>query len=112
MGYDGTHITDIFVLQTWVTSYYIYWNNGGSWSISVEVFCYAKLPFAVPWISNLSNEKLACFSAILYVWTVVPGPITSIFPSVSFSFFYELPLFRLPEFLLGVCGCSVMQRGL
>ena len=104
-------ITDIFVLQAWVPSYFKYWNNGGSWSISVEVFCYAVLPFIVPWVSKLSNKRLACFSVILYILTVVPGQAASIFPSVSFSFFYALPLFRLPEFLLGVCGFLVMQRG-
>lgn len=104
-------ITDIFALQAWVPSYFTYWNNGGSWSISVEVFCYAILPFVAPWMARLSNMKLLGLAGLLYAWTVIPGQLPRVFPELSFAFLYALPAFRLPEFLLGVCGFLAMQRG-
>lgn len=104
-------ITDVFVLQAWIPGYFKYWNNGASWSISVEIFCYALLPFIGPWMARLSNKKLALVSALLYGWAIVPGQLARVLPDLSFAFFYALPLFRLPEFLLGVCGFLATQRG-
>ncbi len=104
-------LTNIFVLQAWVPNYFNFWNNGGSWSISVEVFCYAVLPFIAPWMAGLSKRKLMVFAVLLYVWCVVPGQVGRHFPDLQFSFFYALPAFRLPEFLLGACGFFAAQRG-
>lgn len=105
-------VTNIFVMQAWVPSYFNFWNDGGSWSISVEVFCYSVLPFIAPWMTSLSNRKLVVLAALLYVWSIVPGQIGRSFPDVQFSFFYALPAFRISEFLLGVCGFLAIQRGL
>ncbi|NVZ27717.1 acyltransferase [Pseudomonas gingeri] len=104
-------VTNIFVMQAWVPSYFNFWNNGGSWSISVEVFCYAILPFVAPWMSRLSSKRLAAFAVILYIWSVMPGQLGRIWPGLPFSFFYALPAFRVSEFLLGVCGFLAVQRG-
>lgn len=104
-------VTNIFALQAWVPSYFKFWNNGGSWSISVEIFCYAMLPFIAPWMARLSNKKLAAFAAILCLCSVAPGQLGRVWPDLSFAFFYALPAFRLPEFLLGVCGFLAVQRG-
>ncbi|VVN81235.1 acyltransferase family protein [Pseudomonas fluorescens] len=104
-------VTNIFVMQAWVPSYFNFWNNGGSWSISVEVFCYAILPFVAPWMSKLSNRRLVSFAVLLYAWSVIPGQLGRVWPDLPFSFFYALPAFRVSEFLLGVCGFLAIQRG-
>ncbi len=104
-------VTNIFVMQAWVPSYFGFWNNGGSWSISVEVFCYAILPFAAPWMTKLSNGRIASLAVLLYAWSVIPGQLGRIWPDLPFAFFYALPAFRVSEFLLGVCGFLAIQRG-
>ncbi|NWB30872.1 acyltransferase family protein [Pseudomonas gingeri] len=104
-------VTNIFVFQAWVPNYFNFWNNGGSWSISVEIFCYLILPFVAPWMANLSNRKLAAFTAMLYAWSIAPGQLGRFWPDIQFSFFYALPAFRVSEFLLGVCAFLAVQRG-
>lgn len=104
-------LANIFAVQAWVPSYFNFWNDGGSWSISVEVFCYAVLPFLAPLMGRLSNRKLGVLVGFLYLWVVVPGQLARFWPELSFPFLYALPAFRLPEFLLGVCGFLAVQRG-
>lgn len=104
-------LANIFAVQAWVPAYFNFWNDGGSWSISVEIFCYAVLPFVAPWMGRLSNRKLGLLVVLLYVWAVIPSQLARFWPELSFSFLYALPAFRLPEFLLGVCGFLAVQRG-
>ena len=40
--------SNIFLIQAWFLQYFSHWNDGGSWSISVEAFCYILLPFFLP----------------------------------------------------------------
>lgn len=104
-------LANVFAVQAWVPHYFSLWNNGGSWSISVEIFCYAVLPFVAPWMARLSNKKLGILAVLLYLWAVAPGQLAPFWPELSLQFFYALPAFRLPEFLLGVCGFLAVQRG-
>lgn len=104
-------LANVFVVQAWVPSFFKYWNDSGSWSISVEVFCYLVLPFAAPWMSRLSNKNLWVLAGCLYLCAVIPANLIRLFPEFSFPFIYALPAFRLPEFLLGVCGFLAIQRG-
>ncbi|MFP7633114.1 acyltransferase family protein [Pseudomonas veronii] len=104
-------LANVFVVQAWVPSFFKFWNDSGSWSISVEVFCYVVLPFIAPWMSRLSSKGLWLFAVFLYLCSVIPGNLIRLFPELSFPFIYALPVFRLPEFLLGVCGFLAIQRG-
>ena len=38
-------ISNILVVQAWIPQFFNYWNDGGSWSISVEFFCYLLYHF-------------------------------------------------------------------
>lgn len=104
-------MANVFAIQAWVPAYFKLWNDSGSWSISVEMFCYAVLPFIAPWMGKMSNRKLGIFASVLYLWSVAPGQLYRLWPDVSFPFIYVLPIFRLPEFLLGVCAFLATQRG-
>jgi len=112
-GWDTTLLVlaNIFAVQAWVPQYFNFWNDGGSWSISVEIFCYAVLPFVAPWMVRLSNRQLGSLAVLLYLWAVAPGQLAHFWPDLSLQFFYALPAFRLPEFLLGTCGFLAVQRG-
>lgn len=105
-------LANIFVVQAWVPSYFKFWNDSGSWSISVEVFCYIVLPFVSPWIGRLKDKNFWFFVFFLYLLTIIPGRLYKVWPDLSFPFLYALPAFRLPEFLLGVCGFYALRRGL
>lgn len=51
-------MSNIFVIQAWFPQFFSYWNDGGSWSISVEVFCYLLLPFILPRLALLSLKNV------------------------------------------------------
>lgn len=105
-------IANIFLVQAWFPQFFSFWNDGGSWSISVEMFCYLLLPFALVRLGNLSNKYLGVFAAICIVTAALPGFSAALFASPAIGVFYSMPIFRLPEFLVGACACLAIQRGI
>jgi len=97
--------TNIFLLQAWFPQFFTLWNDGGSWSISVEAFCYSLLPLIIARLSKLSKRQLYSVSFACYCIAVLPGLSVILFNSSSHSVFYSMPIFRLPEFVLGGCIC-------
>lgn len=103
--------SNIFLIQAWFTQYFGYWNNGGSWSISVEAFCYALLPFLVPGLLQASKKRLFVIAAICWLLAVLPGLSAALFNGPTNSVYYSMPIFRLPEFLIGTCTYLVIRLG-
>jgi peptidoglycan/LPS O-acetylase OafA/YrhL len=102
-------IANIFLIQAWFPQFFSYWNNGGSWSISVEAFLYIALPFLLPAMSRLKKETLFILIAVLYFLSLLPGLSINLFPGTSFPVFYATPIYRLPEFLIGACMLLVYK---
>lgn len=94
-------VADIFVIQAWFPSLFGYWNNGGSWSISVEFFCYFLLPMVMPFIVNFSNAGRIKILLIAYLCSAMIGVAAKLFPDPGIAFYYAMPIFRLPEFIIG-----------
>jgi peptidoglycan/LPS O-acetylase OafA/YrhL len=103
-------VSNIFILQAWFPQFFGFWNNGGSWSISVEAFCYLIFPFVVPALLRLSKKKLLLATFGFYVLAVLPGLVGTLFPGGSFAVYYAMPIFRAPEFLAGTCVLLIARK--
>lgn len=95
-------ITNIVLLQAWFPQLFQYWNNGASWSISVEATCYVLVPLVLPRLQKTSTKHLLICVFFLWGLATLASTYVSLFRSPSNNFFYSLPVFRLPEFLIGI----------
>jgi peptidoglycan/LPS O-acetylase OafA/YrhL len=95
---------NILLLQAWFPSLFNYWIDGGTWSLSVECFFYLLFPYILAVLKKLSIERLKLLLSILYVLAVLPGLVfvTPLVPKVTFATVYALPIYRLPEFTIGI----------
>ena len=104
--------TNIFLIQAWFPTTFYHWNNGGSWSISVEAFFYAALPLALFLMRNRSARTLVACLAVFYVASTLPGVAFLAFPNPPpLPTYYAGPVFRIPEFLVGVSVGLLYARG-
>lgn len=103
--------SNIFLIQAWFLQYFSHWNDGGSWSISVEAFCYILLPFFLPSLLQASMRRLFVIAAVCWLLAVLPGLSAALFSGPSIGVFYSMPIFRLPEFLIGTCTYLAIRLG-
>jgi peptidoglycan/LPS O-acetylase OafA/YrhL len=102
------------MLQSWIAPIVAAWNAPG-WSLSVEAFFYAMFPTLLLAFSRLSSRRMLL--ALIPLWLLsLPSTyfVTSCFPplnepppifqlsSIWLAVGSNLPLFRLPEFAIGM----------
>lgn len=89
-----TAIIDIFLIQSFFKSMFLLANNGGTWSVSVEMFLYFLFPFFVI-LSNRSSKILYFAFPIGLI-----GSLSLIFEKSDYI--YANPIFRISDFLFGI----------
>lgn len=103
-------------VQAWFPSLLGVWNFGGSWSLSVETFFYVLFPWLRKIIGKLSNRILiiANIVCVVIIASIAVGMLISLsLENSKTAVYYILPIFRLPEFILGICGYVLfVERGL
>ena len=104
-------VSNIFLIQAWFPQFFDFWNNGGSWSISVEAFCYLMLPLLLPLLVKLTGKIVILMLIVFWLLAAIPGLSAELFGTKDFPIFYAMPIFRLPEFLIGVCIFLAMRLG-
>jgi len=105
-------LLDLTFMQAWFPQTFDYWNNGASWSISVEAFFYALFPLILVRLRQFKDGDLAKVCAIAWVLAVLPGATYALLPQKpSFTLFYTMPIFRLPEFIVGMIAGLCFMRG-
>lgn len=104
-------ITNVFVIQAWFPQFFSLWNDGASWSISVEAFCYVLLPIILTGMDRATGKRLWIIAITAYLAASLPGLTFELFDN-SPRIFYSLPIYRLPEFVVGVCISIAVRRGL
>jgi peptidoglycan/LPS O-acetylase OafA/YrhL len=104
-------IANVFLIQAWFPQFFVYWNDGGSWSISVEAFCYVLLPFLLPTMIRLPRKRLLLVAMACYILAMLPGLVGFIFPGAPYIVYYSMPIYRLPEFLIGVLSYLAFSNG-
>lgn len=106
----------IFILgvQAWFPAFLDLWNFSGSWSLSVEAFFYLFFP----WL----RRALGTASSTVMTFVIYGTPVMLLFfcvaliaglrgETVSPTLFYAFPVFRIPEFILGIAGyCYFIER--
>jgi peptidoglycan/LPS O-acetylase OafA/YrhL len=95
--------SNVLLLQAWFTPMFSLWNNGGSWSISVEAFCYVCLPLLLPLLMRCSKQHVPKVLLGAWLLALLPGLVATAFTHPANGAFYSLPIFRLPEFVMGMC---------
>lgn len=94
--------TNILMIQAWFPQLFHFWNCAGSWSLSAEAFFYGAFPFLRRIIKNLSFKNLAIFTGLTCLSSITPGISTILFTQ-TFEAYYSLPIYRIPEFIFGIC---------
>ena len=93
--------SNLFGVQAWFPQFFQYWNDGGSWSISVELFMYALFPLLLRRLCLFNVKKhvvvlLSCWLFLSYI-----GFVEVLFGKTGI--YYSIPAYRLPEFVIGMC---------
>ncbi len=104
--------SNLFMLQAWTPQLFNFWNDGGSWSLSVEMFFYALFPFLINYLKIKTNKQLFIILAGLYIATALPGISWILFnQNTSHIVYYSTPIYRLPEFIIGIiCGLLYVRE--
>ena len=104
--------TGITLTQSWIPQTFALWNNGASWSISNEAFFYSIFPILKGIFSKLSRGYLiGSFVALCLFSSLIPASDIVFSNKIhSFSLFYALPLYRLPEFICGIITYHLCKR--
>lgn len=103
-------IANIFLIQAWFPQLFSFWNNGGSWSISVEAFCYAMFPLLVKFICRSSTRTVMMVIFTCYCVSLMPGISVKAYAQYGIPVFYAMPVFRFPEFVIGACVFILAKR--
>ena len=97
--------------QSWLPIGYEATFNGVSWSLSCEAFFYLLFPFLVSKL--LRRRRMGHFAAVLYGVILVLGICISVsIPTPAANYILgTTPLYRLGEFVLGICLALTVKRG-
>lgn len=105
--------SNITLIQAWFPQLFGYWNDGASWSISVEMFFYLLFPFCFALVLRLNVRVLIIFLVGFYFAASLPGICYILFPNPPSSLiYYSIPIFRFSEFIVGVVCGVLFIRGL
>lgn len=99
----------LLAIQAWFPAFFPpnLWNFGGSWSLSVEAFFYSLFPMVRNKMGKISSRRVLVLglAAIVCMLAIAVGMTASTIKGQQpSSIFYVLPIFRFPEFLLGIIG--------
>jgi len=98
-------MADTLMIQAWFPQLWAFWNNGASWSLSTEMFFYALFPLLLHAAARLNKAWLVSAMMGVYVLSELPGLSYMVFEPRStdgLQIFYAMPIFRLPEFAMGI----------
>lgn len=95
-------VIGIFLLQAWFPPAISHWNNGGSWSISVETFFYILFPAIRKGIDSLDRRKTLILLFSCYFLTQVISLSVILYQNQGMSLAYSMPIFRIFDFLIGI----------
>lgn len=107
-------ILNILLIQTWVPDGNVYYSlNGVSWYLSAYMFICISAPLLLHLINKIKNKS----SVYLFIVTTISimlliGVIVSFLfnEEIAKWFTYICPLYRLGDFVLGVCLAIIYER--
>lgn len=98
---------EILGLQSVFSSLFTYTHNGATWFVSCLLICYCCFPFVQEQVKQMSTKTkvkiiLFCMAVLLY------SPFVQMY--FECNAIYTNPFFRLLEFTIGVCLCSMKSE--
>lgn len=124
LRYLGSHLLNI---QTWSPSLTEAQQtfNGPAWSINVELFFYALFPILMP-IAAIVARRLSTYGVVGLTVAVMAvqwaaciiftingwADLRASDPMSGHRWIYRNPLFRLPDFIIGILLADLFRRGL
>ncbi|HZF61217.1 MAG TPA: acyltransferase [Desulfovibrio sp.] len=100
--------SNLLGVQAWFPQFFQYWNDGGSWSISVEFFMYALFPLLLRRLCQLNEKKHAIVLLSCWLFLSYIGFVEVLFGKIGI--YYSVPIYRLPEFIIGMCLFFISKR--
>jgi peptidoglycan/LPS O-acetylase OafA/YrhL len=101
--YTRILVNDLFLVQGFFPSMFKLGINGGTWSLSVEMFLYLLFPFIL--LLSEKSPRIAIAGIVIAVLTSINVQLDRTDPV------YANPVFRIADFTCGV-GCYFGLRGL
>lgn len=100
----------VLLLQAWIPPSLSHWNNGGSWSISVEAFFYLCFPGLKKLIakSNRRSSFILLYSS--YFMILIISFSVYLYENEGMSLAYSMPIFRIFEFVIGMLAFKLFYR--
>ena len=74
---------------------------GGTWFLSVLLFLYVMFPMFQYVIKRMSKKGLKVSLTICFLFSVYPS-IVHVYQNMTFAQLYSNPIYRLPEFVVGM----------
>jgi peptidoglycan/LPS O-acetylase OafA/YrhL len=89
--------------------------NFPAWSVSVELFLYATLPFLLPWMLKQNIARLLMVAFVLWLGTALAFSLLQGKTNVWFNdpfdlFLLRFPLWHLNTFFIGLVGGLLFHR--
>ncbi|MBT2521280.1 acyltransferase [Arthrobacter sp. ISL-28] len=98
--------------QAWIpASGFLNAFNGVSWSLSCEAYFYLLFPLLFRHLS--SRPRVAGIAGTVFVALIIVGICLSKYSSIQTANYLlgTMPLYRMGEFVLGMCLAMIMKRG-
>ena len=100
-------LVNLLLLQSWFPNPAIHFSgNNVSWFLSVLLLCYGIFPFIIRFVGKSLRKFLLAVCALLVVYFIA---IRFVPADMSNGVIYINPLFRLPDFLLGILLWQILN---
>lgn len=106
---------NLILVQAWFPNLFMIGINGGTWSLSVEMFFYLLFPLLLVALRSSKSLAVAPFLIVLALWIVsfTPGLVDLVYPANdAWRFYYSAPPYRMAEFALGIAVAVAWKRGI
>ncbi len=106
-------LVSLTLVQAWIPSVSLALaGTGVAWSLSAETFFYLLFPLLISRLTRLATSGLGTVAALAVVTSIaIPLAVRPHEHGFWFWFLYFDPVVRTLEFVLGMCLCLLMRRG-
>jgi peptidoglycan/LPS O-acetylase OafA/YrhL len=100
----GLTVAVVMMVQAWNPAHpdFAYAWNLTAWTLSIEAFFYLVFPFLLPLMQRMSSRALKAMLGMTLLLIAFGHTMTHFIEPLSQRAFIPLPVFRLPEFLVGI----------
>ena len=106
-------LTSLFLLQSWAPQTF-FAVNGPAWFLSTLFWVWTIFPFTIKWLKGKSVRYLIVAAIIWYIISCIPSIVLwsmgTLESDCMTGVYRDNPIFRAPEFIVGVCFGLLSNR--